>query len=187
MIKFNNRENPCHVIDGKEFWFSRSIAIVSTVFALKNNELYVLLQQRGNVADEPLKWGLPCGYLDWDETLWECLIRETYEETTFYHNEYEKYLIFDNNKNPFFIKSNPSENRQNVSLSFVTLYKFNDDISLEKTIENFKATNETLNVKWVKVIDIENDNSLSFNHNKTVLNALTFVFNNIKNENFIKL
>jgi len=43
---------------------------------------YVLLGKRGTgVPDYQGYWGLPCGYLDWNETLYEGVQRELWEET----------------------------------------------------------------------------------------------------------
>lgn len=52
----------------------------TVLFGTKNNQLYVLLIERGS---EPFKgmWAFPGGFIDEDETIEECALRELKEET----------------------------------------------------------------------------------------------------------
>jgi hypothetical protein len=47
-MKFKNRPNDCIKFDGKEYWISRSIAIVSVLIFKEDNEYFVLLEKRSD-------------------------------------------------------------------------------------------------------------------------------------------
>ena len=70
---------------GREYWISRSVAVVGFIYGYDEDEKeYILAVQRGTGTPDPEfvgKWCLPCGYLDYDETLEEALQREVFEET----------------------------------------------------------------------------------------------------------
>ena len=89
MVKFNNTPNTLHTIEGRMVPESRSVAVVGVIVAIDKHtslsylgckDIYVLAEKRSRNMDSPGKWCLPCGYLDWDETGPEALIREVYEE-----------------------------------------------------------------------------------------------------------
>lgn len=58
-----------------------ALTVDAIVFVQKDNELFVLLIQRGN---EPFKnqWALPGGFVEMNETLEQACIRELAEETS---------------------------------------------------------------------------------------------------------
>lgn len=131
------------------------------------------------MLDEASKFGVPCGYLDWDETLYEAMMREVYEETSFYMPDYEKYCIFDNDKQPFQVKDNSkTDKRQNVSHIFVSVYDFEGKSEQFPLVELEKFTcRETAQVKIIKLIDFFNmfrDVEWAFNHDETIQSALRF-------------
>lgn len=70
---------------GKEYWVSRSSAVTGFIVAVdEEGDLYVLLEKRGNgCPDNVGKLCGVCGYIDYDETILDALVRETYEETGF--------------------------------------------------------------------------------------------------------
>ena len=84
MKTFKNRHNTCIKQDGKEYWISRSVAVIGTIFMknTKDNELYVLLSKRGEgTPDCKGYWNLACGYMDFDENGTDAVRREVWEET----------------------------------------------------------------------------------------------------------
>ena len=87
---------------GKEEWISRAMAVLVTVFAQdQNGEIYVLANQRGPSTPDPEFrgcWCVPCGYLDYDETLKEAVIRECFEETGIKLNSLNLNLVYINDK-----------------------------------------------------------------------------------------
>jgi ADP-ribose pyrophosphatase YjhB (NUDIX family) len=125
------------------------------------------------------KIGLPCGYLDWNETLYEAMIREVYEETSLFMPDYEKYVIFDNNKQPFFVKDDPkADKRQNVSLLFITAYDFinEPDVFPLAEIEAFSCK-ETAMVKLMNLSEFYGTSmnyEWAFNHDETIKSAMQF-------------
>lgn len=75
--------------DGKEYWISRSLAVVGIIRAIKYPEphmstapkFYYLVSKRGKGCPDYVgKWNITCGYLDFDETRIEALYREIKEE-----------------------------------------------------------------------------------------------------------
>lgn len=69
--------------DGQILWYSRSVAVSNFVFAKdKNNELHILITKRGKSAGTaPDEYCVPGGFLDFDEDLLTCCVREIHEET----------------------------------------------------------------------------------------------------------
>lgn len=74
--------------DGKEYWISRAMAVTGIIRAVKiptspdqDPEIYYLLSKRGEgCPDNVGKWQCTCGYLDFDETLADAVLREVKEE-----------------------------------------------------------------------------------------------------------
>ena len=81
---FANKENECvQTRDGLTIWLSRSCATVAQVclYNLTDKRWYILLGKRGpHTPDYQGFWCLPCGYLDWNETLYKGMLREVWEE-----------------------------------------------------------------------------------------------------------
>ena len=141
------------------------------------------------MRDEAGKLGVPCGYLDWDESGYFGMMREVYEETSFFMPDHEKQMIYNNNKQPFFVKDDPkADKRQNVSLLYITAYDFKEKMDLFPLAETEAFTcKETEWVKWMKVVDFYGTSGQyewAFNHDDTIKNAIQF-FN--KNFNRIEL
>jgi len=167
-IKFNNRHNKSHKIDGRTIWESRSPAVVGVIIAKYYGEDYVLFGKRGKgSADYQGYWNLPCGYLDWDENGYDGICREVYEETGVYIPEIlENEVIIDNHlEQPFYVNTDTKENRQNVSLSY-GLY-FQCDKFPKLTDENSEP-DEVEDLKWVKIDDI-GKYKIAFNHDDRLM------------------
>ena len=70
------------IVDEREYWISRSVAVSCVVFAKNNDgELCVLINKRGTALFNPGKWNIPGGFIDYDENAEQCAKREVYEET----------------------------------------------------------------------------------------------------------
>ena len=67
----------------KKYWYSRSVAVVGIIFLVSLEEgIHVLANKRGKgTPDYQGYWNMPCGYLDFNETCEQAIIREIFEET----------------------------------------------------------------------------------------------------------
>lgn len=193
--KFKNRPND-HIRYGfsspstgvkinQDYFISRAAAVVGVIFALRSGGLQVLITQRSpKMMDEPNKFCVPCGYLDWNETGYEAMMREVYEETSFYIKDFSKYLKFNNDEQPFKVRTDPKINRQNVALLYVSYFDFSgfDLLKFSYFVEDYK-NKETTMVKWMYVKDIFEDSSdieWAFNHDITIKKALDFLHEKVK-------
>lgn len=148
---------------GREYWISRSVAVVALVYAYDNqlNE-YILANQRGKGTPDPEyvgKWCLPCGYVDFDETVEEAVIREVYEETGL-KLELDEIELININSDP------KSDKRQNITLRFECIPK----CRLEKF--NLSTCNsepdEVSDVKFISINDID-EYEWAFNHKDLIM------------------
>jgi len=192
--KFNNRAND-HVIFAvhsqhsglkmrQDYWVSRAPAVVGIVFAfgVEGGTRVLVIKRSKNMREEPLKYGAPSGYLDWDESGFEAMTREVYEETSLYLPIYEPFLIFDNNKQPFFVQDDPKKDKnQNVSLTYLLAFDFIGDpesfpIEIEKYVDH-----ETAEVRWLKLTDFFNESrEWAFNHDERIVMAHKFFNKNFE-------
>jgi 8-oxo-dGTP pyrophosphatase MutT (NUDIX family) len=198
--KFNNRPN-AHVryyfSDERglkvqqDFFVGRATAVVGVVFAFTTDGMQILITRRsGTMRDEANKYGVPCGYLDWDESRHEAMIREVYEETSMYLPDYDKYLLFNNDGEPYRIKDKPSEDkRQNISHIYLSVFDFSKEMSaFPLSIEAFTCK-ETAMVRWMKLETFYAtypEYEWAFNHDETIKGAVIYhnkiFFNNIKRD-----
>jgi len=161
---FHNRKNESIIIDGKTYWISRSVACVSVILTNWNDEWYVLFTKRGTgAADFQGYWCLPCGYLDYSENLTDCVIRETYEETGLFILDIpQNQIIMDYTSQSYFIQSEPTSNKQNVSHYFG--FVFDSKWSLPILTTENAEPNEVEIAKWVKLSELGGYSKVAFNH-----------------------
>ena len=140
--------------DGKEYWISRSVAVACFVYKIVNDEIYVLANKRGSgTPDFQGYWNVPCGYLDYDETLEQAVIREVKEECG----------ITITNPVHFGIDSNPKSNKQNVTIRYVSFYD-----NQEETLKpNCGEENEVEDIKWINIKDVDSY-WWAFNHGELI-------------------
>lgn len=114
---------------GKKYWISRSMAVMCMLagYDESTGEIELLVEKRGpGCPDNIGKLVMPCGYLDWDETLKEACTREIYEETGFKIAKPEDQIKM------IGINDKPSENHQNVTARFIAVVPLVDlKIALE--------------------------------------------------------
>ena len=82
-MKFKHTENEkIKSTDGRDFWISRSVAVVMHVLIEYGGGVKVITVKRGETAHNFVDhWCLPCGFLDWDESGPQACKREFWEET----------------------------------------------------------------------------------------------------------
>jgi len=120
--EFFNRENECvKTEDGRTIWLSRSCAVaITTIWSWDKrieNPQVLLVKRAENVDNEPGRWCLPCGYLDYNETLYEAAIRELYEETGVYLPLISPHPAT-GDKQPWMIHSGTDDSLSNVTSHF---------------------------------------------------------------------
>lgn len=186
--KFNNRPND-HVVYQfyseatglkiqQDFWICRATAVDGVVFLITSDGMYVLITKRSDtMRDEPGKFCVPCGYLDFGETRYDAMVREVYEETSLYLPDYNRFIIFDNDKQPFLTKDEPTNKRQNISNIYLTVLDFHGKMTqFPLDIINFTC-NETSMVKLVKLMDFYNtcnDYEWAFSHDEAIKSAVKY-------------
>lgn len=166
---FKNRPNqPKTLADGSVLWHSRSNAVVGHIVVSCGGALYILLGKRGPKCPDHIgKWTLPCGYLDWDETLWQALLREVWEEAGLdvaglleTHS-----LLHGGLQMPWDIMSDPTRDaRQNVSHHFGVVLEVG---KLPALTTAYCEPGECADVRWVALEDAIRQ-PLAFGHEKNI-------------------
>jgi len=132
---------------------------------------YVLVSKRGpKSADFKGKMNLVAGYLDWNETGFEALVRETWEETGFNlrdylesNSAYHSHLI-----QPWSVTTKPGENHQNVTLRYGVCFKIKPDEEFPTlTTEHNEIVGECEDPMWLPFSDVKN-HEWAFNHDKVI-------------------
>ena len=155
------KNQPCYDRSGNFIgWFSRSMAATLIVIAKdKAGKWYVLGSERGQgAADFQGMWNMPCGYLDFNETVAEAACRECYEETGVKVDPDD--IVF------YGYNDSPDANRQNVTFRFITTF-------IDKTVEDIafsKENNEQDEVGKIEWVPLEeyNDRKWAFGHDEII-------------------
>lgn len=177
---FTNRENECvELNDGRRVWLSRATAVVASIYVEDaNGNWYVAMVKRGEgLPDEVGKWVMPCGYVDWDESIPDACKREVYEETGlnideivnsdnihFYHNDYVS-------GQACYVASNPDgDAKQNISHHFVLAFSL-DANSVEElpsfNMNLIDVKGEVADIQWIPFLQLEqmeDEGKIGFGH-----------------------
>ena len=144
MPVFKNVENSKVMdSDSKEYWISRAVAVVVIpLFRLPDGSVQVPTGIRSNTTpDQHGKAGLVCGYLDWNESAFEAVKREAWEELGV---DLGAYFRQDEEPQPCFVQSHPSQDdRQNVTLR----YRFMIDV---EELPELKTSKEVDHCLWIR-------------------------------------
>ena len=159
---------------GKEEWISRAVAVlVGIVGKTKEGIPCILAQKRGYKTPDPEFrdcWCLPCGYLEYDETLREAAAREVFEETGVKLNK--NYLSF------WTINDNPkSDKRQNITVRY-TYEIVEDAVDNIKLSTKYSEPGEVSEVKWIYLRNITNY-EWAFNHDKLAKEVGDYYFRRV--------
>ena len=114
--------------DGKEYWVSRSIVVTCPIFKIVNGSIYTLIEQRGHKVSCTGKWCVPCGYLDYGETLIDACVREVKEETNLYLNSKDFYFLRYDDE--------PKGMKQNVHMFFYNVVPFDTNTDAVEIVWN---------------------------------------------------
>lgn len=144
---------------GREYWISRSVAVVVAVFTKKS----VLVVQRGTGTPDPEfvgKYCMPCGYLDFDETCAQAAQRELMEETGL-NFPLSDFKLININDNP------ESDKRQNITFRYVVRTQLTEkELELMLTTKNSEK-DEVSSIRFINISDIDMY-ELAFNHNNLI-------------------
>lgn len=134
-------ENRCIIdVNGNEQWISRSVVVSCVVARLTSDKkIEVLVEKRGPAVSATGRWCFPCGYLDYDETIKEAVIREVREETGYVLDS--KDIMFVD------IDSKPEGKKQNVLVKHIAFIDAED-----RQTDGFELdTNEVTELKWAEI------------------------------------
>lgn len=179
---FKNRHNEKYDTKDGVKWDSRACAVVAHVWCqvIHTNDMitnYVLVGKRGTGGDNPGLLNLPCGYIDWDETLAEAAAREVWEETGLDLNLYADKISVMALDEPWYVNTNPSENRQNISLHTALVITLNENDKLpELSLDNMEE-DESEGAYWFPIHDIlESDPELwAFKHKDRIIHFMNYL------------
>lgn len=173
----NLPNNAIRATDGQTYWHSRSCAVVAEVliYSIQTQTWSVLLGQRGTATpDFQGFWGLPCGYLDWNETLCDAVVREVWEECGLYLPSLSQHpdFIASNSSlvtttanfsdTPWHIADSPQSSRQNISFHYAVLLVFKGQ-TLPELSNQHADDNEVTALAWIPVTQAL-QMTLAFNH-----------------------
>jgi 8-oxo-dGTP pyrophosphatase MutT (NUDIX family) len=161
-------------------WESRSVAVngVVIIFLPDNPIPYVLVSKRGPAAaDYRGLMNLIAGYMDWDESGPEALYREAWEEVgidlkSMVYPEKDKdclwnEIISNNIEQPWHVKTEPDENRQNISLRYGAAFRMKESVLPELSLENNEVEGEVEHAEWLPANQID-QHQWAFDHDKVI-------------------
>ena len=129
--------------NGKIHWVSRSL--VTIAFVTWRGK--ILIVKRGESVTETGKWCLPCGYIDYDETIEESIGREICEETGI---DVRNFIDL-NSLKPVRIFSDPIGKKQNIHMDFIINFKDSDEPKIDMSVID---PLETTDVKWISFEEV---------------------------------
>jgi len=160
-MKFSNRHNKSYQTEDGIVWASRSCAVVANLWCIVDGVAYALIGRRGPNMDHPNKLNMTCGYMDWDENGTDAVRRELFEETGLDITKFE--YTFVENGSPWFVNTDPAQNRQNITLHYgIILYA---DSLPELSLDNMEP-GESLGAFWKTTEEIQSieKDEFAFNH-----------------------
>ena len=140
---FKNIPNKCYETEDGLKWMSRSIAVTVIVIGNFGEKSYLLLTKRSEAMEEPGRWCLPGGYLDYNETLLEAVDREVYEETGIMLPDLKEKLVVSIPE--IYVESTPKTLRQNVVMFYLRCYTF------DEKLPEWSLTPEVSEIEWVEM------------------------------------
>lgn len=193
---FRNTQNKVYTVideNGKEriVWDSRSVAVDMTILMIneEDHQLYVLVSKRGpKAADFKGQYNVVCGYLDRDETGSEAAVRETWEEVglnipDLVFNNPDIFLLRSDLDQPWFVNTDPSLNRQNVSLRYGAKFLNKSGKMPSLTIDNNEVIGEVESPQWMLVKDVDKY-EWAFNHDNLIKDYVSLCSPVFRLENF---
>lgn len=173
--QFHNRPNArIETQDGRTLHHARANAVVAEIclYDIQRQTWSILLMQRGlQDAEFAGYWALPAGYLDWDETLYQAMQREVYEETGLWLPvvlAHAPVVIAD--PKPWRINDAPTDQKQNLAFHYAVLFAWSSADYPPLSVQS-EDPRETLNAKWVDIQQAA-EMDLAFVHQKHIRQLL---------------
>ena len=165
-------------VGDKSVWESRSVAVNCVIVVTDANfttEPFVLISKRGSgAADYQGLWNIPAGYLDYDETTSEAMVREVWEETNInlysilnMKEDKNNYVVQDYITNEWGTNSDITNNRQNVSFRFGIYFVMDNFINKLTLSDKNSEPNEIGEIKWIPLSKIDNY-QFAFGHDNLI-------------------
>lgn len=141
--------------NGKELWISRSVAVAASIYTLnEKNQMCILANKRGpGLPTNVGKWSVISGFIDYDETLKECCIREVHEETGVNIKDIELTRRD--------IEDDPHREGQVILIRHSGFLW--DGIKQELT-DKYSEPDEVADIKWIPISELEKYNWTSIKH-----------------------
>lgn len=134
--------------NGETYWVSRANAVVIFIFRERDGKTEVLTEIRGTGGDHVGERCVPCGYLEYNQTLADACVAEVFQETGMKIEKKRLELVF--------INDNPeADERQNVCFHYVYRAHPTEDFYLGNR-EGGEA-NEIESVEWVDIDKLPDD------------------------------
>jgi len=170
-LKFPSTPNRCIQHQGKEIWISRSVTVLPVLFFISKGTQYVPLGLRGTDLPEGVgQWGLPGGYLDYDETTTGAVYREVWEELGLDLPQLVQDFRFEGNlEHPYEVYSEPLR-RQNVTLKYALMFHL--ETAALPQLDPQVSAGEVVEARWFPVAKALKM-SLAFNHHEVMQDCLT--------------
>lgn len=149
------RENRLVLVDGKEAYITRPVAVKALCFFVVNKEIYILANKRGPKIPDAGLWDLPGGYINYDETLKEACVREVAEETgvKLFPYDLEFYVYLDDPKH---------NEEQTVVMTYYTIKQLKTLDEIDLTTK-YSEDGEVEEVKFIPCTEI-NDYDWVYSH-----------------------
>ena len=147
---------------------------VDAVILFQQNSIVLIRRKNPPFKGE---LALPGGFVDIGETIETACIREAYEETGLNISGLENNLVYDNDQDPYYVKTDPGENRQNITLNYVFLYDFGPGGHYAMLDAEKFTSDEVDSVEWVNVKDL-NNYTWAFEHQYRIGHVLDYLSNN---------
>lgn len=169
-MTFKSTPNRCIQHDGEEIWISRSVTVLPVLFCVSKGTQYVPIGLRGEDLPEAVGlWGLPGGYLDYDETTTQAVYREVWEELGLDIPKLRESFRFEGNlDHPYEVYSQPLR-RQNVTLKYALMFHL-EEADLPP-LNPQVSKGEVVEAKWVEV-KTALKMTLAFNHHEVIQECL---------------
>lgn len=159
---FNNIINKKIVKNKQVIYNSRSLKIKCYITIRCNGMVYILL------AKDLDKWNTIDNYLEWNETITECVIRSIYEKSKINITQHEFNIIDSNLYDGHVVQSQIKGNQDLIVPIYISL-----DMPFLPVLNNQEC-------QWSKLSDIEKMNTSDINNNnkEEIINYITALIMN---------